>query len=205
MGARRSRGAVPRCRSFAGTVTADGSSSVTRTCSRRRRGDRDVARGTIPQRAPALMTPRIRSLVERVWNYHQLHHQISRADAILVLCSHDTIVAERGAQLFLEGWAPLLIFAGGLGAITRQMWSEPEADQFARIAVDMGVPRDRILIENRSTNTGENVRFTKELIEGRGVAVRRAVVVQKPYMERRSYATFRQLWPELDIVVTSPQ
>jgi hypothetical protein len=56
------------------------------------------------------MTPRIKALVERVWNYHRLDHQISRADVILVLCSHDTIVAERGAQLFLEGWAPLLIF-----------------------------------------------------------------------------------------------
>jgi hypothetical protein len=103
------------------------------------------------------MTPRIKALVERVWNYHRLDHQISRADVILVLCSHDTIVAERGAQLFLEGWAPLLIFSGGLGAITRQFWSEPEADQFASIAVGMGVPRERILIENRSTNTGENV------------------------------------------------
>jgi uncharacterized SAM-binding protein YcdF (DUF218 family) len=28
--------------------------------------------------------------------------------------------------------------------------------------------------------------------------------VQKPYMERRSYATFRQQWPEPEVVVTSP-
>ena len=42
----------------------------------------------------------------------------------------------------------LLIFAGGLGAITRHMWHEPEAEQFARIAIEMGVPADRILVEN---------------------------------------------------------
>jgi len=29
--------------------------------------------------------------------------------------------------------------------------------------------------------------------------------VQKPYMERRSYATFRKLWPEKELIVTSPQ
>lgn len=151
------------------------------------------------------MTPRIRSLVERVWNYHQLHHQISRADAILVLCSHDTIVAEQGAQLFLEGWAPLLIFSGGLGAITKQFWSEPEADQFARIAVRMGVPREHILIENRSTNTGENILFTKRLLAERHLDPQKFIVVQKPYMERRSYATFKKVWPEKDVIVTSPR
>src|SRR5215218_4927312 len=58
----------------------------------------------------------ILALAEVVWDYHQLHHEISTADAILVLCSHDTIVAERGAELFLEGRAPLLIFSGGSGA-----------------------------------------------------------------------------------------
>jgi len=151
------------------------------------------------------MNDRIRALVEKLWNYHQLKHSLAKADAVLVLCSHDIRVAERGAQLFLDGWAPLLIFSGGLGAITKNLWREPEADQFARIAIDMGVPADRILIENRSTNTGENVLFTKRLLADRGVTVRKFIVVQKPYMERRSYATFRKVWPEPELIVTSPQ
>ncbi len=151
------------------------------------------------------MTPQIKALVETVWAYHHLGHELSRADAILVLCSHDTAVAERGAQLFLDGWAPLLIFSGGLGSITRELWTEPEADQFAAIAVGMGVPRERILVENRSTNTGENVLFTKQLLADRGLTPQSFILVQKPYMERRSYATFKKLWPETQAIVTSPQ
>jgi uncharacterized SAM-binding protein YcdF (DUF218 family) len=151
------------------------------------------------------MDDRIRALALTIWHYHRLNHQLSPADAILVLCSHDTVVAARGAELYLEGWAPLLMFAGGLGSITRQLWQEPEADQFARIAENMGVPRDRMMIENRSTNTGENVLFTKQLLADRGLDLQRFIVVQKPYMERRSYATFRKVWPEKDVVVTSPQ
>jgi uncharacterized SAM-binding protein YcdF (DUF218 family) len=151
------------------------------------------------------MDARIRSLVERIWNYHHLNHELSPADAILVLCSHDTVVAERGAQLFLEGWAPLLIFSGGLGVITKHLWSEPEADQFARIAIRMGVPDEKILRENRSTNTGENVLFTKQMLAERQLDLQKFIVVQKPYMERRSYATFKNFWPEKDLVVTSPQ
>ena len=151
------------------------------------------------------MTPQIKALVEAVWAYHHLGHELSRADAILVLCSHDTAVAERGAQLFLDGWAPLLIFSGGLGSITRELWTEPEADQFAAIAVGMGVPRERILVENRSTNTGENVLFTKQLLADRGLTPQSFILVQKPYMERRSYATFKKRWPEKHAIVTSPQ
>jgi uncharacterized SAM-binding protein YcdF (DUF218 family) len=151
------------------------------------------------------MDDRTRVLVQKIWDYHHLDHQLSPSDAILVLCSHDTVVAARGAELYLEGWAPLLIFAGGLGAITRRLWREPEADQFARIAVGMGVPADRMLVENRSTNTGENVLFTKRLLADKGLDPQTFIVVQKPYMERRSYATFKKVWPEKEIRVTSPR
>jgi uncharacterized SAM-binding protein YcdF (DUF218 family) len=151
------------------------------------------------------MTDRIRALAVRIWDYHRLGHQLSKADAIVVLCSHDTIVAERGARLFLERWAPLLICSGGLGAITRRVWQEPEADQFARIAVEMGVPRESILVENQSTNTGENVVFTKRLLATRGLHPGTIIAVQKPYMERRTYATFKKVWPEPRLIVTSPQ
>src|SRR5882672_5743167 len=151
------------------------------------------------------MDHRTRALAEKLWDYLKLSQQIEKSDVILVLCSHDTRVAERAAQLFLEDWAPLLIFSGGLGSITRTFWTQPEADQFAAIAIGMGVPPERILIENRSTNTGENFRFTRKLLAEKGIDPRKFIVVQKPYMERRSFATFRKMWPEKDVIVTSPQ
>ena len=147
----------------------------------------------------------IRALAEKIWNYHRMNHELAPADAILVLCSHDERVAERGAQLFLEGFAPLLIFSGGRGAITSRLWDEPEAERFAHIAISLGVPAKQIVIEPNSTNTGENVRFTRQLLAEKGIDPQSFIVVQKPYMERRSYATFRQYWPEKHVVVTSPQ
>ena len=149
------------------------------------------------------MNDRDRALALKLWRYHQLNHELSPADAIMVLCSYDLAVAERGAQLFLEGWAPLLIFSGGLGSITKHFWSVPEADQFAAIAVKLGVPTDKILIENRSTNTGENVRFTRELLAGKGLDPAKFILVQKPYMERRAFATFMKVWPGKELLVTS--
>lgn len=140
-----------------------------------------------------------------VWDYHHVGHTLARADCIFVLGSHDTRVAERGAEVFLAGWAPLIVFSGNLGALTSDIWTRPEAEIFADVAAASGVPRDRMLIENRSTNTGENVDFSRALLAERGIHPRRAIAVQKPYMERRTHATFRQRWPELDVIVTSPQ
>lgn len=152
-----------------------------------------------------VMDAQIQTLAETLWDYHLMKQEIAQADAILVLCSHDERVAERGVQLFHESWAPLLIFSGGQGAITRQLWQEPEAERFARIAIDLNVPRESILIEPESTNTGENIVFTKRLLAAKGLDPQRFIVVQKPYMERRSYATFRKFWPEKEVIVTSPQ
>jgi uncharacterized SAM-binding protein YcdF (DUF218 family) len=140
-----------------------------------------------------------------VWDYHHVHHALEKADCILVLGSHDTRVAERGAEVLLAGWAPLLVFSGHLGTLTSGMWSRPEAEVFAEVAVGRGVPRDRILIESRSTNTGENVDFSRQLLAERGIRPKKAIAVQKPYMERRTLATFARRWPELEVVVTSPQ
>ncbi|CAN5627064.1 YdcF family protein [soil metagenome] len=143
----------------------------------------------------------------KIWEYLHVNHQLQKADCILVLGSHDTRVAERGAELFLSGYAPLILFSGGLGRLTEGFWIEPEADKFARIAREMGVPEDKILIENRSTNTGENIALAYELLLENEIDVKSFIVVQKPYMERRAYATFKKQWPgnEVQIMVTSPQ
>ncbi|HSD26204.1 MAG TPA: YdcF family protein [Vicinamibacteria bacterium] len=140
-----------------------------------------------------------------LWNYHRIGHALEKAECIIALGSHDTRVAERAAEVFLDGWAPLLVCSGHLGALTRGMWTRPEAEVFADVAAARGVPRDRILIESRSTNTGENVDFSRQLLAEHGLRPRKAIAVQKPYMERRTLATFARRWPALEVLVTSPR
>ena len=152
-----------------------------------------------------MITEEDKQLALKLWDYHQVNHQLKKTDCILVLGSHDTRVAERGAELFLQGFAPLLIFSGGLGNFTQGIWDEPEADKFAKIAMSLGVPENVILIENKSTNTGENIRFTQELLKERKLEPQSFIVVQKPYMERRSFATFKKNWSDKTLSVTSPQ
>ncbi|MCW3112413.1 MAG: hypothetical protein JWR18_809 [Segetibacter sp.] len=152
-----------------------------------------------------MITAEIKTLAQKIWDYHHVNNTLEKSDCILVLGSHDVRVAERAADLFLQQWAPLLIFSGGLGRLTEDMWTETEADKFAKIAIEMGVPEEAILIENKSTNTGENILFTQKLLDQNNLHPQSFIVVQKPYMERRSYATFKKHWPDKKLIVTSPQ
>ncbi|RDB04927.1 YdcF family protein [Runella aurantiaca] len=145
------------------------------------------------------------ALAQKLWDYHHVNHTLQKSDCILVLGSHDLRVAERGAELYLQGWAPILIFSGGLGRLTQDLWKDAEADKFADIALEMGVPKEAIYIENKSTNTGENILFTQQLLSTYGLNPQTFILVQKPYMERRSYATFKKHWPDKQLIVTSPQ
>lgn len=142
--------------------------------------------------------------IQLLWDYHLMHHSLEKADCILVLGSHDLRVAEHAANLYLQGWADRIIFSGGLGRLTEGMWQRPEADVFAEMAMEMGVPERNIWKENRSTNTGENLRLTKKLMEEKGVNFQKFIVVQKPYMERRAYATFKKHFPNKECLISSP-
>lgn len=151
------------------------------------------------------MNKEIKHLGKLLWNYHLMNLELVKSDCILALGSHDLRVADRTAELYLQGFAPLVIMSGGLGNFTREIWSEKEADKFAAIAIQKGVPADNILIENNSTNTGENILFTQRLLREKGLDPQSFIVVQKPYMERRTYATFKKHWPGKSLTVTSPQ
>jgi uncharacterized SAM-binding protein YcdF (DUF218 family) len=140
-----------------------------------------------------------------LWEYHHFKQDIVPSDCIIGFGSHDTNVAERAAELYLNGYGKFIIFTGGLGRVTEKIWKMPEADMFAQIAIKMGVPKDDILIENKSTNTGENISFTKIMLKKYGIDIRSCIVVDKPFKERRTYATLKKQWQELNFTITSPQ
>lgn len=148
--------------------------------------------------------PDILAAARVLWDYLRLDQPLVRGDCLIAMGSHDLRVAEHAARLALDGWAPLLVCSGGLGRLTNGEWDEPEGRKFARVALQAGFESDRILVEERSANTGENILFSKSLLEERGILVRSAILVHKPYMERRAYATAKNYWPEVFFTTTSP-
>ena len=140
-----------------------------------------------------------------IWDYLGMHQSPEKADVIVGFGNFNTDIARRAAQLYLDGYAPKVLFTGGLGRNTDGLFAEPEAVKFARVAMECGVPQEDILIEDRSANTKENIEFTRALLESRSIPHDRVLGVHQPFMERRITAAMGVYWPDLSFRVTSPQ
>ena len=114
-----------------------------------------------------------------IWDYLCLHQEPTAADCIVGFGNFNTNIARRAAQLYLEGIAPKILFTGGLGRNTEGLLPEPEAIRFAKVAMECGVPEEDIILEDKSTNTKENILFTKQLLEA---------LETRPEYRRRGYA-----------------
>ncbi|MCO4695218.1 YdcF family protein [Streptomyces sp. RO-S4] len=139
----------------------------------------------------------------RVWDYHQMGHAPRRCSVAIGLGSHDLGVADTAVDLYKRGLAPLLVFTGATSPTTRERMPRGEAVHYRERALELGVPSEAILVEPHARNTGENIRFSRKLLEESGVEVSSVLLISKPYEERRAYATARKLWPGVDVVSAS--
>ncbi|MEU9845318.1 YdcF family protein [Actinomadura sp. NPDC048032] len=144
-----------------------------------------------------------RADVEILWDYHDLHHAIRRTDVGIGLGSHDLGVATFAAELYQKGMFPRIVFTGANAPTTIERFPRGEAVHYRDHAVALGVPAAAILVEPEATNTGQNIEFTRRLLADRGIAVRSATLISRPYQQRRAYSTAEKLWPELEIVCVS--
>ena len=140
-----------------------------------------------------------------IWDYLGMHQEPCKADCIVGFGNFNTNIARRAAELYHQGYAPKILFTGGLGRNTEGLLPEPEAVRFAKVAMQCGIPEEDILIEDKSTNTKENIEFTRNLLRQKGLPHGHILGVHQPFMERRICAALGVYWPELKITVTSPQ
>ncbi len=139
--------------------------------------------------------------LQKIWDYMTYSNPLEKADLIIAFGSRDLSVAKRAAQIYHQGYADKILFSGGFGKGTKDIWQRSEAEKFAEIAIKTGVPKEAILIENKSTNTGENIIFSKQLLKDKNVNVKKAIIVHQPNMNRRIFAALKKQWPELEIII----
>ena len=143
-----------------------------------------------------------------IWDYHHMHHQLKKADVILILGGHDLRVPEYAAKLFIDRYAPIIVVSGGIAHhddLLKTSWQETEAEKFAEILINNGVPKESILLEKEAKNTGENFSRSANVLRDRNINFHSVIAVTKPYMERRAFATGSKQWPDTEIIVSSPQ
>ena len=138
-----------------------------------------------------------------IWDYHQMHHDLRPADVAIGLGSHDLGVPAYCAQLYRAGLFPALVFTGGPNPTAPERFPRGEAVHFREHALDLGVPDEAILLEPQARNTGQNITLSRQVLADAGITPSTVLLVSMPYMERRSYATARKLWPDVEVICAS--
>ena len=141
----------------------------------------------------------IRADVEVLWGFNNMHHEIRPSDIGIGLGGHDPNVAIYAAELYHQGVFPLIAFTGANAPTTVERFPRGEAVHFREIALKLGVPANTILIETESRTTAENFELTRKLLHDRGITVKTATVISRPYQQRRAYGIAELAWPDLDV------
>jgi hypothetical protein len=143
-------------------------------------------------------------LLAPIWSYLVVSQPPVEADVVFAFGCGSLLVPQRAANLHLDGWAPTVLVSGAAGRRARELFDATEAAVFARHLRWLGVPDAAIVSEDRAANTGENVALGMLALEREGIAVRRALLVAKPFGMRRCAATFRLRHPRVETVCCPP-
>jgi hypothetical protein len=58
-------------------------------------------------------------------------------------------------------------------------------------------------VEPQAGNTGQNVTLSRAVLGAHGYRPDSVLLISKPHMERRAFATCRKLWPDVEVICTS--
>ena len=85
--------------------------------------------------------------IQILWDFMKLNQPLKKSDFIIVLGCADIKVADVAIDVYNQGLSDKIIFSGGLGKITKNIWKIPEANKFAALAEKRGVPKEKIYID----------------------------------------------------------
>lgn len=143
------------------------------------------------------------SSLKLIWEFTKLNQTIEPCDIIFACGCSNLEIPVRCAELFKQGYGKKILFSGGEGKITKEKFHKSEAEIYRDIAISHGVPSEQILLETNSTNTGDNFRFSREILEKNHV--KSVLIVHFATSERRTLATAQAILPEYHLFITSPE
>lgn len=152
-------------------------------------------------------TQLVDSFATTLWSYHSLHQPLERADVLLVLGSNDLRIPLYASTLYKKGLAPIIVVSGGIAHtndLLKTSWEGTEAEKFSQVLRENGVPDHSIIKEEQAKNLGENFTLSRKLLEHNQISFQTAIIVTKPFVERRAFSAAQHWWPDKKVVISSP-
>ena len=154
-----------------------------------------------------------REFVKEIGDFIFLENDPERADIIFVPGNGYPQMAERAAELYKKGFAPLVLpsgkysitdgkFSGVLSE--RQKYNgcyETEWEFLKSVLMQNGVPESAVLKENQATFTWENARFSRNVTDSKELKIKKAIICCKTHHARRALMYYQRAYPETEFLV----
>lgn len=138
----------------------------------------------------------------------ELSTEFVQADLIILAGSALPCTAEIAAEAIHNGVAKELLITGGTGHSTAPLYAavkkvpkiahlevvgQTEAEVLRQIVMEVcHVPKERVMLETKSTNCSENASKSIELLANQGRNQVKVILIQDPTMQRRTMASFKK-------------
>lgn len=138
-----------------------------------------------------------------LWDWLPYQDTPQPADIIFVFGNKSDALPDVAFSLFQRRLASKILLSGGFGRLTKDD-DISEAERYSIRLTELGVPREALLLEDRSRNTGENIAFSKALLAENNQIIRTGLAVTTPVMGRRHKASLEKAWPEVKWFIQTP-
>ena len=137
-----------------------------------------------------------------------------KADAIFVPGGLYGEIAQHAAELYQQGFASLIVPSGKYSIVEGKFtevqspekykgrYFETESDFLTQILVDEGVKKSDILQEKEASYTYQNALFTKDLLEKKGLHLKKVILSCQAYHARRCLMYYQFVFPEIEFIVS---
>ena len=145
------------------------------------------------------------SFIDEYTKFIFLEDEPESADIIFLPGSEEGALAYRAAELWKEGYAPVILPSGKYGKLTGRFSGNPayetEWAYFHAILREQGVPEECIWREDQATFTYENALRSREVTDVAGLTVKKALLCCQAYHARRARLYYQVCFPEAEILV----
>lgn len=131
------------------------------------------------------------SQLDEAYDYLAEEDELSPGEFIFVFGSKGNYRAEKAIELFKMGFGQKIIFSGHVPSYADKS-AVPEAEIFANLAIDKGVPPDAIITESESITIPDNIRRSLNLLDEKSIPYASFILVNSPYAQRRGWCVFKK-------------
>lgn len=153
------------------------------------------------------------NFIKAISDFIFLEDDLRPVDAIFLPGSTFSEQPEKASELYHKGFAKLIVPSGdssfkvgdwkGISSGQERYFGnyKNEADFFASVMVENGVPRSVIIEEPLAQYTKQNAIFTKSLLAERQIEVKSAILVCRAFHARRALMYYQLSFPEVTFSV----